>query len=225
MRSAVFLGGFFEIARAQGKPLRLRELGCSGGLNLLWDRYHYQLGDTAWGDPGSPVQLKPRWTGASPQPADLIVQSARGGDQLPVDLGDREARFRLLSYVWADQADRVARVRGALELAKTMPPPVDRADAADWVEAQLAELPSGTTTVLYHSYVWLYLDPPTKDRIRAALAEAGAQASEDAGLAWLSFESESGTEDPSLILTLWPGGHRRALARAHPHGRWIDWLG
>jgi hypothetical protein len=224
MRSAVFLSGVFEIVRRQNKPLRMRELGCSGGLNLLWDRYHYRLGDTEWGDPASPVRLEPRWEGPSPEPVAPDVQSVRGGDQLPVDLADPEARFRLLSYVWADQADRVARVRGALELAKTAPPPVDRAAAADWVEAQLADLPRGTTTVLYHSYVWLYLDAVTRDRIRAALERAGEGTDADTGLAWLSFESEQGTEDPELALTLWPGGGRRVLAHAHPHGRWIKWL-
>ncbi len=224
-RSAVFLGGFFEIARLQGKPLRMLEMGCSGGLNLLWDRYHYRLGDTEWGDPASPVRLQPRWEGASPQAAPLEVRSVRGVDQLPVDLGDPEQRFRLLSYVWADQADRVARVRGALELAKASPPPVDRADAADWVEMQLAELPRGTTTVLYHSYVWLYLPEATKDRVRAALAAAGEAADADTGLAWLSFESVDGTEKSELRLTLWPGGQQRTLARAHPHGRWVKWSG
>jgi hypothetical protein len=27
-----------------------------------------------------------------------------------------------------------------------------------------------------------------------------------------------------LTLTLWPGGERRALAEAHPHGLWVRWL-
>ncbi len=225
MRSAVFLGGLFEAARAQGLPLRMLEMGCSAGLNLYWDRYRYGLGDTDWGPPDSPVRLQPEWQGPSPAPAPLQVRSRRGVDQLPVDLADAEARFRLLSYVWADQAERVARVRGALELAGADPPPVDRADAADWVEAQLAELPAGTTTVLYHSYVWLYLPSETKARIRAALDEAGARTDATRGLAWLSFESEEGAETPFLTLTLWPGGESRRLAQAHPHGRWVKWLG
>ncbi len=223
MRSAVFLGGFFEIGRAHGLPLNMLEMGCSGGLNLLWDRYRYKLGETAWGPEDSPVRLEPRWTGPSPGPIDLTVRSRLGVDQLPVDLSDSEARLRLLSYVWADQAERVARLRGALDLAERDPPIVDRADAADWVEAQLAELPVGCTTVLYHSYVWLYLAEPTKARVRAALERAGETTTADRGLAWLSFESGDSTEEPELMLTLWPGGQTRRLAQAHPHGRWIEW--
>ena len=225
MRSAVFLGGFFEIARAQGLPLRLLEMGASAGLNLNWPLYRYRLGDTVWGPQDSPVRLEPQWEGPSLQIPDLEIHSRRGVDQLPVDLADPQARYRLLSYVWADQAERMARIQGAQKLAMTHPATVDEGDAADWVEAQLADLPRGTTTVLYHSYVWLYLPEPTKARIRAALARAGAKTDASTGLARLSFESADGTENSHLTLTLWPGGGKRVLARAHAHGRWIKWLG
>jgi hypothetical protein len=229
MRSAVFLGGFLAVAGAHGLPLRMREMGCSGGLNLLWDRYRYRLGDTAWGPEDSPVRLQPAWHGPSPGPVELVVASRRGVDQLPIDLGDPEQRFRLLSYVWADQADRVARVRAALELARQDPPPVERGDAADWVEAELADLPEGQTTVLYHSFVWHYLPKATQDRITAALETAGRRAHAGAGLACLSFEMApeliDGAERALLTLTLWPGGERRVLDEAHPHGRWVRWQG
>ena len=109
-------------------------------------------------------------------------------------------------------------------MALADPPPVDRADAADWIEAQLERLPEGASTVLYHSYVWLYLPPQTKARIIAALERAGGRLPPKTGLAWLSFESGTGTETPVLSLTLWPGGERRVLAEAHPHGRWVRWL-
>jgi len=224
MRSAVFLGGFLEVARRQGLPLRMREMGSSAGLNLLWDRYRYRLGATIWGREDSPVVLEPRWEGPSPAPAPIAVASRLGVDQLPIDLADPDQRIRLQSYVWADQADRVARVRGALELARQDPPPVDRDDAADWVEAELADLPEGQTTVLYHSYVWSYLPGPTQERVQAALESAGARARRNAGLAHLAFESANGTELSTLALTLWPGGERRVLAEAHPHGRWVRWL-
>jgi hypothetical protein len=224
MRCAVFLGGFMAVARAQGLPLRMREIGCSAGLNLLWDRYRYRLGETLWGPEESAVRLEPRWEGPSPEPARLTVASRRGVDQLPVDLGDPEQRYRLLSYVWADQAERVARVRAAQEITRLNPPPVDPGDAGDWAEAELAELPEGQTTVLYHSYVWSYLPAATQARVRAALNAAGARAHERAGLAHLAFESVDGTEKSALVLTLWPGGERRVLADAHPHGRWVRWL-
>jgi hypothetical protein len=201
----------------------MREMGCSAGLNLLWDRYRFQLGETFWGAEDSPVRLEPRWEGPPPEAAAVSVASRRGVDQLPIDLADPDQRVRMLSYIWADQPERVERVRGALQLAQQDPPPVDHGDAADWVEAELAELPQGQTTVLYHSFVWHYLPAATQARISAALAEAGARAHVDAGLAHLTFESVDGTEKSALTLTLWPGGERRVLADAHPHGRWVRW--
>ncbi len=224
MRSAVFLGGFLQVARAQGLPLRMREVGASAGLNLLWDRYRYRLGDTVWGPEDSPVRLQPEWQGAAPEPGPITVASRKGVDQLPIDLSDPEQRSRLLSYVWADQADRVARARAALDLARQEPPPVERGDAAAWVEAELAALPEGETTVLYHSFVWHYLPAATQARITAALEAAGARAHAGAGLARLAFEMADADERSKLTLTLWPGGRTRVLAEAHPHGRWVRWL-
>lgn len=225
LRSAALIGGFLEASRAFGLPLRMLEMGASGGLNMLWDRYRYRLGDLEWGPEDSPVRLEPQWRGAPLKGAAITVASRKGVDQLPIDLSDEGQRTRLLSYVWAEQADRVARVRGALELARLDPPPVDKGDAADWVEAQLADLPEGQTTVLYHSYVWMYLSEPTKARILAVLEKAGDTADKTRALAHLAFESLDGTERTGLTLTLWPTGEKRLLAEAHPHGRWIDWRG
>ena len=223
MRSAVLLGGFLEVARAQRLPLRLLEMGASAGLNLLWDRYRCRLGSGAWGPEDSPVVLEPEWSGSSPAAAEIVVASRQGVDQLPVDLSVPAQRIRLLSYVWAEQSERMARVRSALELASRDPPPVQRGDAADWVEAGLATLPEGQTTVLYHSYVWSYLPKPVQDRISAALDQAAARTHGGTGLAHLAFESVDGTERSALSLTLWPSGDRRVLADAHPHGKWVRW--
>ena len=60
---------------------------------------------------------------------------------------------------------------------------------------------------------------------RNSAIRARARADRDHGLAWLSFESSDNTENPYLDLTLWPGGQKQRLARAHPHGRWVKWKG
>jgi hypothetical protein len=62
-RCAALLGGFLEVARSTGLPLRLLEVGASAGLNLRFDRYRYELGGGRWGPPDSPVVIRARLTG------------------------------------------------------------------------------------------------------------------------------------------------------------------
>jgi hypothetical protein len=226
LRSAVLIGGYAAIAQATGLPLALREIGASAGLNLAWDRFHYQLGAQRWGDAASPVQIVSDWRGAPPTlPAAIVVADRRGNDLMPVDLSDPQAVLRLRAYVWPDQAARAARLQGAITLAQQGLPPVDAGDAAEWVAQQLAAPLPGAATVLVHSVVWQYLPPATRAAIETTLAEAGARATPSAPLAWLRMEFYESGAPAELRLTLWPGGEERTLARAHPHGEWVEWLG
>ncbi|MBX3605714.1 MAG: DUF2332 domain-containing protein [Piscinibacter sp.] len=224
LRSAVLLAGYAAVAQQTGLPLALREIGASAGLNLLWDHFGYRLGAARWGDPASPVQLVSDWRGPAPAlPAAIAVADRRGNDLAPIDLHDPQAALRLRAYVWPDQAARAARLDGALELARRHPFTLDAGDAADWVERE-CQPRTGVATVLVHSVVWQYLPAATRARIEAALAAAGAQASTSAPLAWLSMEFHASGEPAELRLTLWPGGATRTLARAHPHGEWLEFV-
>lgn len=225
-RSAVLIGGYAAVAQATGLPLSLREIGASAGLNLAWDRFHYQLGTQRWGDPASPVQIVSDWRGAAPAlPDGIAVADRRGNDLMPVDLGDPLAVLRLRAYVWPDQAARAARLQGAIALAQQGLPRIEAGDAAAWVAHELAVLRAGVATVLVHSVVWLYLPPATRAAIESTLADAGARATPAAPLAWLRMEFYESGAPAELRLTLWPGCEERTLARAHPHGEWVEWLG
>lgn len=225
MRSAVLIGGYAAISQATGLPLAVREIGASAGLNLLWDRFHYRLGAQRWGDAASPVQLVSDWRGAPPVlPVSIAVADRRGNDLMPVNLHDPQAVLRLRAYVWPDQASRAARLQGAIALAQQRLPVVDAGDAADWVERELAGPRESVATVLVHSVVWQYLPPATRSRIEAALVAAAVRATRTAPLAWLRMEFYATGAPAELRLTLWPGGTERTLARAHPHGEWVEWL-
>ncbi|MDQ1081985.1 DUF2332 domain-containing protein [Pseudoroseomonas cervicalis] len=224
-RAGVLLGGFLEIAAATRLPLALLEIGASAGLNLAWDRFSYRLGEAAWGDPASPVQLRPEWRGALPPlDAPLAIATRAGCDLAPMSAGDPAQALRLRAYVWPDQRDRLARLEGAIALARRLGTQVERADALDWLRPRLHPGP-GRATVLYHSIMWQYLPAATQDGILALLRQAAAQATARAPLAWLRFEMPPAGGPPELRLTLWPDGTERRLAIAHPHGQSVDWLG
>ncbi|MGL6043805.1 MAG: DUF2332 domain-containing protein [Sandaracinobacteroides sp.] len=228
-RSGVLMPGFLAIAAATGLPLALLELGSSAGLNLIPDRYRYRLGGLEAGDPESPLLLEPEWVGADPPAASLQIASRAGVDLSPIDLADPEGRSRLLAYVWPDQTARLERIAGAMALAAGETLDIEQGDAASFVETRAFPRP-GVATTVYHSISFQYFAEADRQRIRTHLARAGASATAEAPLAWLRFEIEDpGASDlPTLRLKLWPeslaGAEDRLLARAHPHGKAVQWL-
>jgi hypothetical protein len=227
-RSLCLIGGFLTLARETGLPLRCLEIGASAGLNLNWDRYRYDLGALGgWGDPASPVTIGGEWEGAA-APFDVKAEVAEraGCDRAPIDLSDPDQALRLEAYVWADQADRLARLRGAVALARRFPPPIAAMDAGVWA-LETARPKPGMASVLYHSVVWSYLSDETRAAIQDSVRIAGESASADAPFAWLRMEpSMAGASGAMEVrLTTWPGGVERGLARVHPHGAKVLWLG
>jgi hypothetical protein len=222
-RCAALLGGFLEVVRRTGRPLRLLELGAAGGLILRWDQYRYEAGDEGWGNPTSPVRICGAFDKVHP-PFDVTARIAErhGCDASPLDPGTEEGRLTLESYVWPDQVERFRQLAAAIEVARRVPAQVDEANAADWVEAALAQRVSGVATVVYHSIVWQYLSNADRARLERVMAASGEAATHDNPLAWLRLEP---AEDAAEVrLQLWPGGEDRLLARSGFHGKPVQWL-
>lgn len=225
-RSATFMAALLVLAERFGLPFELLEIGSSAGLNLLIDRYRYDLGGVTAGPEGSPVLIRPEWRGPPPPQADVRIARVRGVDIAPIDVTDPKAAERLMAYIWVDAPERTARVAAAIAMIGERPIDMVQGDAADWVEARLAEpQASGTCRVLMHSVVWPYLDEARRDRIIVALEAAGARATPDTPLAWVRMEWDSGHTPHRIRLKIWPGGGDAKLGNSHPHGAWVEWLG
>ena len=223
-RSAALLPGFLTIAQLTAKPLMLSEVGASAGLNLNWDKYAYTFGSTTWGGT-STVSLAPDWQGQPLPNAELSVTNRAGCDLNPLNPASAEDRLRLMSYIWADQADRLERTRHALEIAVANNVVVDRADAIDWLKRRLSQQHTGVTHVIYHTIAWQYLPDALKAKGEALIAAAGKKATADAPLARLQMEADGKTDGAALTLQIWPTGERHEIGRADFHGRWINWKG
>jgi hypothetical protein len=224
-RSAVLLPGFLAVAAETDLPLSIFELGASAGLNQLWDRRLYRLGDLPpWGPTDARVVIDAEWRGGPPPLAAPVRVAARAAcDRSPVDLADPAARRRLRAYVWADQFDRLRRLEAAMAEALAANIAVERADAPQWTRRH-GEPRAGLATVVFHSVFFQYMPAESQAALVATLAEFGAQARADAPLAWLRMEPAA--DSPAVMelrLTLWPGGEERLLAHAHPHGAWVEW--
>ena len=223
-RSAALMPGFLTIAALFGKPLVLSEIGASAGLNLQWDLYGYRLGDLVWGE-GAHVMLSPDWTGGAPPKAPIAIFDRGGCDLNPLDPQSFEDRQRLLSYIWADQTDRIERTRAALIIAADSGLSVERADAVEWLRTRLAHAQPGKAHVIYHSVAWQYLPALRQAEGNALIAAAGARATEDAPLARLQMEGDGQKDGAALTLTIWPTGETHVVGRTDFHGRWVKWTG
>jgi hypothetical protein len=220
-RSTALLTGLLDAQRHRALPVRLFEIGSSGGLNLLFDRFRYDWPGGSLGPDDSRVVLDPAWSGAPPDGPLPQVAERTGSDVMPIDVRSTEGRLALTAYVWPDQVARFERLRGALDVAAGTPYDVRRRPAGDFVEAM--SLRPGTTTVLWHSVMWQYLPRAEQDRVLARLEQLGAAADEDSPLVHLYAEPTRRTPDSEhefLVCThRWPGdGQRRVLGTMAPHG-------
>ena len=224
-RSAAVYAALMHVVGVHDMPVRLFELGASAGLNLLCDAYGYTLGECRLGRLDSSVQLVPDWTGDAPGGTEPVVVSRRGCDLSPIDVTDSAARERLLAYVWPDQTARLARLRSALDIARSDPPAVDAADAADWIESRLpAWGESGSTRVLFHTIARQYFPADVEARVARRIVECGDAATSETPFAHIAFEQDP-RRGPALDVTVWPGGHPVRLAHSQGHGASFDWYG
>ena len=222
-RAAALLGGLCHLAAEARLPVRLVEIGASAGLNLRADRFCIAGQAGRYGDPSSPVVLAGAWQGRPPPAAPAEVVERTGGDRAPIDPTAPEGRLALAAYVWADQTDRMERLRGALAIAAQVPADL-REELASGTLRRTA-LADGTWTVVWHSIVRQYLDETQRSEVTASIAALGAAATSSARFAWLCLEPYQRTADGQclVMLTTWPGGNRRVLGTAPPHGLPVTW--
>lgn len=225
-RAAALFGALLAIAGPEPLPVRLFEIGASGGLNLRADRFCYRSADHHRYGPLSPVTLDPAFmTQPTPEPGLIHVVERRGADTAPIDPLTAEGAARLASFVWPDQHERLQRLRSAILVAGQYAAPVDKAGAADF--ADLIEPVPGHLTVLWHSVMLQYLDPAEKVRMADRLNQIGARATDLAPFAHISFEprrlTAQGTRRYLLSAETWPGGTHQILGEAPAHGMPVIW--
>ena len=79
--------------------------------------------------------------------------------------------------------------------------------------------------VLLHSIVWQYLPDDTKSAITVMMEKAGAQASRERPLAWISLEANRDNFRHELTLRHWPGDGRTTHAGNIAPARVMDGMG
>ncbi|BDB40565.1 MULTISPECIES: DUF2332 domain-containing protein [Mycobacterium] len=224
-RSAALIGGLRRLTNEFGLPVRLFEIGCSAGLNLRADHYHYRFTGGRWGPQDSPVLLEDAWRGELPPAGEVRIVERRGFDIAPLDVTGTDGELTVLSYVWPDQDARLRRLRGAIAVAREVPAQLERRTAGAAVTG--LTLADGALTVLWHSVTWQYLPAEEQTTIREAVGALAAAATSRAPLAHLTMEpARDGPGAPLKFLVRlasWPRGGNRVLAECHAHGPPVHW--
>lgn len=220
-RAMPVLAAMLTVADQTRMPLRVYEIGSSAGLLLHFDRYRYTGDRWAWGDPDSLLHLRNSSRGGAPANLDarLEVAARRGCDVHPLDVTKTDDAETLLGFVWADQPDRLERLRSAIAVARQDPVTVDRADGPEWIR-HIAQPQPGYACVAFHTVILEHLTPEQRDALQARIGELGARATRVAPFAWVRMESAGRYE---TNVTVWPGGDESLVALSDGHAQDIEW--
>jgi hypothetical protein len=223
-RSAVLIAGAHVAVSRFQRPIILSELGASGGLNLMWDHYALEIAGTRFEADDAALTLSPDWEGPLPPAASIEITERAGVDLNPLDPTEAADLLRLKAYLWADQPHRLTLTQAAASVLNTV---VEKDDAIDWLERRLASPKAGHLHLIQNTVAWQYFPKATQKRGLELLETAGATATQDSPLAWLSMENDgdaTGRVGAAVTLRIWPGNVTLQLGRADFHGRWVQWI-
>lgn len=202
---------FFEVARRTGAEVfDCLELGCSAGLNLLWDRYGYEYAaGTVEGSPMFDGEERGKPVPVAPLPR---VGSRVGVDLAPPDLHRDEGVRLLKAFVWVGQQQRLADLDAAIEVWRRDPPAIVVGDLVDELPRLLERRSDDAQLLVWETAVFGYLPEERRERARELIAEA------DCVFVHTGRPGDESNDYYGLFVD------DDEVAHAEFHGAWIEWL-
>ncbi len=223
-RAAVVYPAFATIVHRVQRPISVVEVGCSAGLLLSFDRYSYRYtragcGETRAGYAESRLRLNCDAQGAfhlDPVERFSIVRRI-GLDRNPIDCQDPEQMRWLEACVWADQPERVMRLRKAAHEHRTQDVLLFTGDAVGGLATAVDATSEDTPVVVLTS--WLLVHLSQSDQIAfLSVLEATAKRREVWWVVNETYESSLGHLYPRDHLNYRTSG-RCVVAVARVDGR------
>jgi len=213
-------------ARAKERSLWLVEVGCSAGLNLLWDRHHYEYTaaggpSVTWGSATAAVGLAAEQRGDAGLPAlpASIPVARRFGIELdPIDLSDPDAVRWLKALIWPEHVERHARLAAAIGVWRDDPCEVRAGDASVLLPEALAAAPEEVALCVYGTHTLYQFPRDALLGVLRAMQTAGRERP-----VWFVGVEGHARDHSELRVTEYRDGGRETqhLADCSPHGRWI----
>lgn len=204
------------------QSLALIEIGCSAGLNLLWDQYQYTYGDSeTFGDSTSPVLITSSFRGETPsilrEPLPQISHRI-GVDLNVIDTTIPEESAWLRALIWPENLER-RRLFDAVDRRRTeFPLDLRSRDGFKMINTIADEIPEETLIGVYHTHVANQITKSAQEEFLNAIELLGQQRD--------IIHIYNNIHQSHLHLTAYRGGALIdfPLANTDGHGRWIEWL-
>ncbi len=223
----------FTLAYQRGgyQPLHMIEIGCSAGLNLLWNQYRYQYGSGLTtegilvGALTSPVQIRCEVLGLHlpplPEATLPVVANCQGIELVPRDISDEEDMRWVRAAIWPEELGRHQVLDAAIRFARQRGVPLHKGDACDLLPALLDAIPQHHTAVVWSSFAVNQGPIKVKECIDAQIADASRKRT--LYRVSLEFLDQAG---PQLELMTYEQGRmvkQELLARCAVHGEHMIW--
>ncbi len=224
-RCSYLLPAFTHIARqTESRPLAIIDVGCSAGLNLIWDRYEYNYGNDKLAALASRVRITAelRGTVKPPIPQRPPTVASRVGVDLHVpDVTRPDEALWLRALIWPDQAERLVMLSAAIEELRPDPPQLFEGDGLALLPELIRAAPAGAFVCVVHCHTLNQFSSEQREAFsRTLVAESANRPVVEVSAEWIS------TPTTELRLHWWERGNVRTehLANVDQHGRWIEWL-
>ncbi|MFH1302890.1 MAG: DUF2332 domain-containing protein [Planctomycetota bacterium] len=213
----------FALRHFEPASVALLEIGCSAGLNLLWDRYRYQYEESGeeYGDLSSPVLITSEFCADRPAAiADPLPEiSLRIGVDLHViDTSISAEADWLRALVWPEHHWRRRLMDAAIERRAEVDLDLHTGDGFAMVSEIAAEIPADSLLCVYHTHVANQISQVEREEFLESIIQLGQQRD--------LIHLFNNLHDAKLRLQIFRDGQliEMPVANTDSHGRWLEWL-
>ncbi|MFI4849089.1 MAG: DUF2332 domain-containing protein [Gimesia chilikensis] len=205
------------------QPLALLEIGCSAGLNLLWDRYRYAYDDSGkiYGDRESPTLITSEFLGkpsAGLEDSLPYVTHRIGVDLHPIDVSIPAEVDWLRALIWPEQHERRQLLEAAIRQQQGIKLDLRTGDGFADICSIAAEIPTDSLLCIFHTHVANQISLEQGNAFLETIRELARQRD--------LLHLYNNLPDAHLRLQVFHKGilTRQTLANTDGHGRWLEWL-
>ena len=173
-RSAILITLLAHVWKKHHKSLSLLDIGCSAGLNLLFDKFEYKLNDYRFGN--SSVKIESKFEGKIELPDTLPEISGRVGVDLnPLYYANDDDMLWLKALIWADQLERFERADAAINFTKKTGLDIHKGNSVTDFETFVSSIPKEDLPIIISTNTMYQFTPEDRETFLNKLHQYGKE--------------------------------------------------